>query len=547
MRSKSTRILSIILVVAMIFSIIPAVSAYSGVSSWAEDKVAAMDELGLIPESLANSNLSNNISRLDMCRMAVLAYTKVTGKTIEVPSSHPFSDTTDPDVERAYSIGLVSGDGNGKFRPNDALKRVEFFCIVNTFLKIVGYPVNEQSKADLTSFSDASTLPKWGYEAAQIMVSLSVVVGTGGALSWNKYTSSEEAIAMFYRAYNLSTNTPVPPPPEETTPPASDFINLADWAKDSVYKMSDLGLIPDEVRSTPMNGSITRTNMCKVIMLAYKQLMGVTDSDLASPDSNPFSDTSDPDVLHAYSLGIVNGKGNGIFGANDPITRQDFFVVTAKFLNSVGYNRTDDQSVDLSAFHDSGKLADYAVSSARLLIGIGALAGDSNRNLNPQGKIVSQEALCVFYKVHSFISNWDGSSSNDNRPDASKAKAAAVVEFAKKYEGYDYAYGGKDPETGFDCSGFVYFVYKNFGYNLLPGALSQWEILDTNVDRNALLLGDLVFFSEDGTPDGMSHVGIYIGNDEIIHASTPSTGVIISSLSEPYYERMYLGAKRAIN
>ena len=72
-------------------------------------------------------------------------------------------------------------------------------------------------------------------------------------------------------------------------------------------------------------------------------------------------------------------------------------------------------------------------------------------------------------------------------------------------------------------------------------------MISTPAPKGALLPGDLVFFSEDGTPDGMTHVGIYIGNGEMIHASTPSTGVIRTDLSEPYYVERFLGAKRVFN
>lgn len=554
MTLKTRRILSLILVLMMVFAAIPAVSAYTGVSDWAEDKIAAMNDLGLIPDTLSDSDLSKNITRLDMCKAAMLAYTKVTGKTVDVPATHPFTDTTDPDVEKAYSIGLIAGNGKGLFRPNDALKRVEFFCIVTTFLKLVDFPISDNNQADLSPYTDESTLPDWGYNRTQVAVGLGITAGTGSSLSWDKNTASQEALTMFYRAYNLATNNAEPNVPPETVPPttpapdssAGDFINLSDWASDSVNKMSDLGLIPEEVRNSPMDGSITRTNMCKVIMLAYKQLTGVSDQDLGTPTENPFSDTNDLDVLNAYRLGFVKGKGNGVFGADDPITRQDFITISVKFLNNIGYGYIDDRGVDLGAFHDSELLADYAISPSRLLISIGALSGNANKMLNPRDAIVCQEALCIFYKIHHFVTTWVASSADDNRTEISKNEALSVVEFAKKYLGCDYVYGGKDPDTGFDCSGFVYYVYKHFGYTLNPGAWNQWDTLTTTVSRDNLLPGDLVFFSDDGTPDGMSHVAIYIGNNEIIHASTPSTGVIISDLNEPYYVRMYLDAKRVI-
>lgn len=541
------RLISLILAAVLLVSAIPAVNAYGAVSDWAQNSVSAMDDLGLIPDSMDQMDLRQNITRLDMCRIAVLAYEKVTGETVPQPDTHPFTDTTDPAVEKAYSIGLVAGDGNGSFRPEDPLMRAEFFCIVTTFLRLVDFPVDQQDKADLSRFSDGATLPAWARNQTQVAVTLGVVAGTGTALSWASNTTAEAALAMFYKGYLIGTQPTEPPvTPQPPVNPDTGFIGLSDWAAGFVHDMDDLGLIPDEVRATPMNGSITRTNMCKVIMLAYKSVMGLSDADLGDPGASPFSDTSDRDVLNAYRLGLVAGKGGGIFGADDPITRQDFTAIGAKFLTTVGYEHSDDAAVDLSQYGDAHLIAGYAKAPTRLLISIGALAGDG-KNLKPSSAIVCQEALCIFYRIHEFTQNWVMSDGVDHGSEESKRNAAAVVETAKKYLGYDYVYGGTDPETGFDCSGFVYYVYKQFGYQFYPGALNQWEMISTPAPKGALLPGDLVFFSEDGTPDGMTHVGIYIGNGEMIHASTPSTGVILTDLSEPYYVERFLGAKRVFN
>lgn len=544
MNFKSKKIISLILVLTLLIAAVPGVNAYGAVSDWAQDKVAAMEQLGLIPDSMDQMDLRQDISRLDMCRIAMLAYTKVTGLTPDLPQSHPFSDTTDPDVERAYVIGLIAGNGNGTFRPDDALTRAEFFCIVTTFLQKTGFPADQQIKADLSGFSDAGSLPDWAYERTQIAVGLGLVAGTGGALSWRANTAAEEALTMFYKAYLTGTESAPPQPPAE---PDNGFIGLSDWATDFVYAMDDLGLIPEEVRGTAMNGSITRTNMCKVIMLAYKSVMGVTDADLGDPGASPFQDTADRDVLNAYRLGLVAGKGDGLFGADDPITRQDFVTIGGKFLTTVGYAYADEPSVELSSYRDSGSISGYARAPMRLLICIGALAGDESRQLNPTDTIVCEEALCIFYRIHSFVQDWVLSDGVDRRSPEAQQKAASLVDTAKKYLGYDYVYGGQDPDSGFDCSGYVYYIYQQFGYKLYPGAGNQWEIAQTPVPRGAVLPGDLVFFSQDGTPDGMSHIAIYIGNGQMIHSSTPSTGVIISDLDEPYYAERFLGAKRVIN
>lgn len=561
------RLLSLILALVMVFSLVPAASAYTGVSGWAEAEVAEMDQLGLIPESLQDADLSQEITRLDMARTAVLAYEKVTGQTLEVPAEHPFNDTTDPDAEKAYAAGIVKGDGNGTFRPDDSLTRVEFFCFVGQYLEAVGFQASEDDYSDLSSFADADSIPSWALEQTRLTVGLGIVKGDGSNLDPKDTTSCQEALLMFCRAYHvaddaLNGEAPEETVPEETVPeetvpeetvpeePQPDdngFINLAGWAEESVLMLDELGLIPEDVRNQPMNEPITRLNMCKLIMNAYKQLMFVSDADLGTPP-DPFSDTHDLDVRQAYRLGIVDGDGKGHFFPESNITRQDFCKISVNFLNAINYLYSDDTSVDLTVYSDADQVASYAVGPTRLLISIGAVKGSTSNKLMPRSSISAQEALVIFARIHNFVTTWTASDAEDTRTEISRDTAESLVEFAKQFLGYDYVYGGKSPETGFDCSGFVYYVYKEFGYDLKPSALNQWNVLpdSTLVDRTELLPGDLVFFSDNGQPSGMTHIAIYIGNGQMIHAANSRDGVKISDLNQPYYVRLYLGAKRVI-
>ena len=120
----------------------------------------------------------------------------------------------------------------------------------------------------------------------------------------------------------------------------------------------------------------------------------------------------------------------------------------------------------------------------------------------------------------------------------------SVVEFAKQYLGYKYVAGGASPSTGFDCSGFTSYVYKNFGVSLNRTSKDQVKN-GVAVSRSELEPGDLVLF-KGKTGSAIGHVGIYIGGGKFIHASTPSTGVIISGLSESYYNTRYVSARRVI-
>ena len=109
------------------------------------------------------------------------------------------------------------------------------------------------------------------------------------------------------------------------------------------------------------------------------------------------------------------------------------------------------------------------------------------------------------------------------------ATGKKVAEFALKYVGYDYLYGGKEPETGFDCSGLVYYTYGCFGYRLDRTAAAQAKNGE-HVEPDALEPGDILCFYNGGSWIG--HVGIYIGDGEYVHAQNEATGVIVSALSD---------------
>ncbi|MFA6308555.1 MAG: SH3 domain-containing C40 family peptidase [Clostridia bacterium] len=117
----------------------------------------------------------------------------------------------------------------------------------------------------------------------------------------------------------------------------------------------------------------------------------------------------------------------------------------------------------------------------------------------------------------------------------------SVVAYAKKYLGCDYSWGGTSP-SGFDCSGFVQYVFKHFGINLNRTAEDQSH-QGTYVSKSNLLPGDMIFF---GHTSSIDHAAIYIGNNKFIHASTYGKGVIISSLSESTYVAKYRTARRVL-
>lgn len=129
--------------------------------------------------------------------------------------------------------------------------------------------------------------------------------------------------------------------------------------------------------------------------------------------------------------------------------------------------------------------------------------------------------------------------------DAISSKGTDVVNFAKQYLGCSYVLGGKTPESGFDCSGYTRYVYKNFGYSLGAVAAEQ-DNIGTEIAREDLKEGDLIlFYNEEKTKIG--HTGVYIGNNEFIHAANPDRGVVIDNLkTNSYYNERFVEARRIV-
>jgi peptidoglycan DL-endopeptidase LytE len=126
----------------------------------------------------------------------------------------------------------------------------------------------------------------------------------------------------------------------------------------------------------------------------------------------------------------------------------------------------------------------------------------------------------------------------------SSSRSSAVVRTAFNQVGSRYVWGASRPGA-FDCSGFTMYVMRQYGVSLPHSSRAQFN-MGRAVTRSGLQAGDLVFF-RGYSGSGVGHVGLYIGNNKMVHASTPSTGVIVSSLSERYYVSRYLGARRVLN
>ena len=153
------------------------------------------------------------------------------------------------------------------------------------------------------------------------------------------------------------------------------------------------------------------------------------------------------------------------------------------------------------------------------------------------------------YVDSSYLQNTvPGSNGNNanNHNNTVSTKANEVIAYAKTLLGKPYVWGAQGPNS-FDCSGFTYYVFKNKAGIVLPRTSSAQSKYGTYVSKSNLKAGDLVFFDTNGANDGnVSHVGMYIGNGQMIHASYGQKKIVIANFNDSYYQKAYVNARRVL-
>lgn len=155
---------------------------------------------------------------------------------------------------------------------------------------------------------------------------------------------------------------------------------------------------------------------------------------------------------------------------------------------------------------------------------------------NDEG-FVSKDFITISYELKKAVSDQD--LQEDTKSGVTSLRAS-IVAFAKQFLGNRYVWGGTSLTNGADCSGFVMSIYRNFGYSLDRTSSSQAARNGISISASNARPGDLIFYGGSGR---ISHVAMYIGNGQVIHASNARTGIKISNM----YYRTPIKAKRIIN
>lgn len=236
------------------------------------------------------------------------------------------------------------------------------------------------------------------------------------------------------------------------------------------------------------------------------------------------------------SVVVLEDTGNGWYKVNfntvEGYMSSEYLTVSTTADAALGYGLVDTDGSSLNMRAAAGTSYDTVASI-------------------PGGTVLELEGVDNgWYKVT--YSGKTGYISSDyititTEPDATETASsdlgAQIVAYAEEYLGTPYVLGGNGPNQ-FDCSGFTKYVYSHFGYTLNRTATDQLQN-GVSVSKDELQPGDLVFFKY-RTSKPVSHVGIYIGNGEFIHASTNRYVVQIDQMESGHYANVYVYARRII-
>lgn len=169
--------------------------AYSGVSGWAKEEISKAEKNGLIPTVLTDADMSKPVNRLEFAAISVKLYEALSGKTAETATENPFTDTTDAEILKAYSLGITTGTSETTFTPDALLSREQAATMLARVYSVFS---GTEIKAAITeTFADDVDISSWAKNAVYFMFENNVINGVGNNKFAPKNVTAEQE-ASFY-------------------------------------------------------------------------------------------------------------------------------------------------------------------------------------------------------------------------------------------------------------------------------------------------------------------------------------------------------------
>ena len=214
---------------------------YQKASEWAKPELQKANDLGLIPDILKGTDMTKPITREEFCELAVLLYEQVTGQKSEPVSPNPFRDTSNPQILKAYNLGITAGTSATAFSPKVVINREQCAAMLFRTIKAI-HPQGDYSVAGVKDFPDQKYISSWAVEATKYMNKIGIIAGDKQGNFMPKATTPaqvaagygmatrEQAIALSVRTSNkmpdLLAVSKKETIPQTDAPPASNLNTL---------------------------------------------------------------------------------------------------------------------------------------------------------------------------------------------------------------------------------------------------------------------------------------------------------------------------------
>lgn len=346
----------------------------------AQQEAQPEDHPDFIPDQLQVDE-QTHMTREQYCEVTVNLYVYLKGEIgaapaeIQLPADADtkFSDTTNPFVLKAFTLGIVSAPADGLFHPQDKLTVQEEAVMLYNTLKAVDPSISQEPPIQM-NFEDANEVDDWADKAVSYLHSIGVVTPDS-----NNEVNPTEPVTRDDSH-------------ETTTDAADTFIQLQN---DLEYDFIPDRLLTDDQKH------ITREEFCEVSVRLYvymKQQADAAAKPIQLPAVNPFEDTANPYVLKAFSLGIVSAPADGLFRPQDKLTIQEKAVIlynTMKLLDpAIETDVPDDY-----AFADENQISPWASKAIAYLSENNIIQPDVNNRINPKGNKTRAAAVDLMSAV----------------------------------------------------------------------------------------------------------------------------------------------------